>query len=255
MAGEVLEVVSHGKAAPVAAAAARIGHRGVLDVRSVVVEVAVVRAELEVRTTARSRASVRRVGAGGQEHLINGVRVDSHVAEGPDHFSLNVGVAHVGRCGGGIPPELVREVRRLNPGVLRDHLVLAGRAELGEEAHDLAGEPAQRAAAPPGRAPEDRHDLRTLDHGPAVIGQVLSTGAAGLGPTGRLVFRWIQLRVLSVRIVDPLRKSERSDGQNGKDQERSFHDSPFPWTGLVLKPTESRPGRACVPKVFLPRKL
>src|SRR5438874_10223025 len=74
---EVLEVLRVVEAARLAAAAARVRHRGVLDVADPAVEVAVIGAVLEVGAAARGRGAVRRVIAARQEHLVDGAGVEA----------------------------------------------------------------------------------------------------------------------------------------------------------------------------------
>src|SRR5437763_858279 len=75
MAREVLEILRVGPSGPLASGTARIRQRRILDIGTVVDEVAVVGAVDQVRPATGILAPIRGVGTGRQEDLVNRARV------------------------------------------------------------------------------------------------------------------------------------------------------------------------------------
>src|SRR5207247_3338599 len=112
--GEVLEVLRRLPPGPLTPAAARIGHRGVLDVPAAVAEVPVVRAEVEVRPPAGVVVPEGCIGGGREEDLVDRARVESDLAYRLHHLALERGVGDVRRRRRVVDPVPVAEVGELH---------------------------------------------------------------------------------------------------------------------------------------------
>src|SRR6266403_4711439 len=155
VAGEVLEVLRRRPAEPLAAPAAGIWHRGVLDVRAGVAEVRVVRAEGQVRPPAGVVDAEGRVGGGREEDLVDRARVEPDLADRLDDLALQRGVGHVRRRRRVVDPVSARQAGQLHAAaevvVLRDDVVLGVGPELREVVDERPRERARRAVRAPGR--------------------------------------------------------------------------------------------------------
>jgi hypothetical protein len=219
-ADEVLLVLRRRPSRRLAAGAARVRLDGVLDGRGAFGEPGMVRAVLEVRSaTGGVTGTVRRVRGARDDDLIDRAVVEGMARQIGIDLALHAGVGDVGRRRRGVEPVggPRAEIRKLNPGVLRDDLPGGAGAELVAERLQRLGvdEIGGRSVAE-ARPPEEEDHLGRDDDRAVVVGHV-SPYLGNDGAARRCVDDVARVRK---RRWDRLRRDRgsRRDGQQAAGQ-------------------------------------